>query len=226
MRSEVVSPLSGRHIPYPPYYRRLSLPPHVYLPTLLHVEISRSSFTWTTTRPLGTCCTPSIIRSDRCVKEEYTSPMPLPSFGQAAYQLPFAALVLRGFKHRFTFVFHRSIWLALTAWGVSGIGTLPRMLQNLHFLGVSPRDCHGRSEFAAHSGIPTKSFTPSHPLRTTRAGFPARGSSREFQSRRRVSFHLSALPHLSYLNQDDMEAIALVASMAGCLYVIACCISI
>ena len=47
---------------------------------------------------------------------------------------------------------------------------------------------------------------------TTSCHTPARGSSREFQSRRRVSFHLSVSPLLSYLNQGDSEAIALVAS--------------
>ena len=72
------------------------------------------------------------------------------------------------------------------AWGVSGIGTLPRMLQSLHFLGVSPRDCHGRSESAAHSGILNKSFTPSHPLGTTCTGFFVCGSSLKSPTRHRV----------------------------------------
>ena len=51
------------------------------------------------------------------------------------------------------------------------------------------------------------------PLRTMRASFPAHGSSREFQSCRRVRFPCSASPSPRYSRPSDQEAIALVASL-------------
>ena len=122
------------------------------------MEILRSSFTRTISRSLVTRFTPSIIRSDRRVTGEYTPPMPLPSFGLAAYQLPFAARHSRGFQHEFTFVSHRSAWLALSVWGTNRIGTLPCVLQSLHLLGVSLHGCHKRSESAALTGFHVKAL--------------------------------------------------------------------